>query len=677
MPIGAITMILTNVGLHIYNNWCGSRQNKQLQQKREEFERAAKDRNTQRMWQLMREGQELTRQLEEEKHQQRLEELKNDIGSLLQKLAYAATINNWPLNVLPIVMKNQALGNLLANQEESIALHCIFTPSNSYDFNRTVFPRVEEALETYCNQYWSVMSEHPILFYSGAWKSQQAPTEVQIDSMRTALSNLPTLVITPFFRPNDGKLVFHVRIWGVGASSSDEFSIPEIEPTDFQRNYQTGGDYVNDTELMDELIEDLVPYLQCFIGYMADTYFWSSLGKAPHLPLLVTNGTINTDGMKYLVDDTKVYYDNLLEEGQEKFKEQPFAENHLRNLIAGCSYVWDEETVNKKNVEIVLNTVYSLTRKQFDNLRELTQRDSLKTIDINVLNIIIDLLRRFGFVKEAERIEVEKSEISESVTVKAREEGKKSNYTQECQTLESTDIIYLKELANLNDAYALFRLGELYEYSIVGEYDLDKAKVYYERSIKENCCLAIIKSEIDRYKKDKNYNKEQIEEQIEELQLLFENNNCQSILYSVELSHLGIYDLLEKDELLAMLDIVENSNHPYVYYLGANIILDCYGDKYPSKISDLLKKSANLGYVSAQLLLADMYKEGTLVPKSSEKCIKYNKLAAAQGSAEAFTNLGICILEGFGMKKSKEKAIEMFEMAAELGDKDAQLFLNR
>lgn len=609
MPIGAITMILANVGLQIYNNWCGSRQNKQLQQKREEFERTARERNTQRMWQLMREGQELTRQLEEEKHQQRLEELKNDIGSLLQKLTYAATINNWPLNVLPIVMKNQALGNLLANQEESIALHCIFTPSNSLEFNRTVFPRIEEALEAYCNQHWSVMSDHPILFYSGAWKSQQSPTEVQIDSMRTALSNLPTLLITPFFRPNDGKLVFHVRIWGVGASSCDEFSIPEIEPTDFQRNYKTGDDYVNDTELMDELIEDLVPYLQCLIGYMADTYFWSSLGKAPHLPLLLTNGTINTDGMKYLVDDTREYYDNLLEEGQKKSKEQPFAENHLQNLIAGCSCIWDEETVNKKNVEIVLNAVCSLTRKQYDSLRELTQRESLNTIDINVLNIIIDLLRRFGFVKEAEWIEVEKSE---SVTVKAREEEKKSNYTQECQTLESTDIIYLKELANLNDAYALFRLGELYEYSIVGEYDLNKAKVYYEKSIKGNCCLAIIKNEIDRYKKDKHYNKEQIEEQIEELQLLFSNNNCQSILYSVELSHLGIYDLLEKDELLAILDIVEDSNHPYAYYLGANIIIDCYGNKYPSKIIDLLKKSANLGYVSAQLLLADIYKGGNV-----------------------------------------------------------------
>ena len=64
MPIGAMTMILTNVGLQIFNNWRSSRQNKQLQQKREEYESAARVHNTQRMWQLMREGQELTRQLE-------------------------------------------------------------------------------------------------------------------------------------------------------------------------------------------------------------------------------------------------------------------------------------------------------------------------------------------------------------------------------------------------------------------------------------------------------------------------------------------------------------------------------------------------------------------------------------------------------------------------------------
>lgn len=352
MPIGTITMVLANVGLQIYNNWCNSRQNEQIRQKREEFEQAALERNTQRMWQIMREGQALTLELEEQKHQQRLNDLQGEVDNLLQSMAYSAVINNWPLNVLPIVMKNQALGNLLAQQEETIALHCILTPSNCNSFNTAIFPLLEESLETFCNQHWSIASDHPILFYSGAWKSNTHPTEVQIASMRTALSNLPTLLITPEFRPTDGKLVFQIRIWGVGASSSDEFTIPEIEPANFQRDYTFSLDYVHDTELASEVLEDLVPYLQCLIGYMADTYFWSSLGKTPILPRLLTDGSINTDGMKYLISDSRKYYDGLLTESEEKAKENPFIQENLLNLCEGSAELWDEEYKKVKVDEI-------------------------------------------------------------------------------------------------------------------------------------------------------------------------------------------------------------------------------------------------------------------------------------------------------------------------------------
>lgn len=476
MPIGAITMILANVGLQIYNNWCGSRQNKQLQQKREEFERAAKDRNTQRMWQLMREGQELTRRLEEEKHQQRLEELKNDIGSLLQKLTYAATINNWPLNVLPIVMKNQALGNLLANQEESIALHCIFTPSNSIEFNRTVFPRIEEALETYCNQHWSVMSEHPILFYSGAWKSQQVPTEIQIDSMRTALSNLPTLVITPFFRPNDGKLVFHVRIWGVGSSSSDEFSIPEIEPIDFQRNYQTGDDYVNDADLTDNLIEDLVPYLQCLIGYMADTYFWSSLGKAPHLPLLVTNGTINTDGMKYLVDDSRTVYEGYL---QEYYKQNNSFEDYSIDLTKGLFPLWDKKRKREEIAKAILSYCNRKTNESHEDVSEALKNMKWSLYDKHFVEVATELISDIQ----------EEGEYSILFELKETFEKLYFNYA----ILSFHNKNHLEHLAKTGDPVALYRLGEFFEYGMKGVCDKEKASQYYEAAAKNGLLLAKIK----------------------------------------------------------------------------------------------------------------------------------------------------------------------------------------
>lgn len=475
MPIGAITMILTNVGLQIYNNWCSSRQNKQLQQKREEFEQAARERNAQRMWQIMREGQELTRLLEEEKHQQRLEELKNDIGSLLQKLTYAATINNWPLNVLPFVMKNQALGNLLANQEESIALHCIFTPSNSLEFNRTVFLRIEEALEAYCNQHWSVMSDHPILFYSGAWKSQQAPSEVQIDSMRTALSNLPTLLITPFFRPNDDKLVFHVRLWGVGASSSDEFSIPEIEPTDFQRSYQKGDDYMNDADLMDELIEDLVPYLECMIGYMADTYFWSALGLSPCLPKLLVDGTINTDGMKYLVVETKDYFERLTKEEERSAIERPFSETKALSLYDGTACFYQDDSKKSKLEDIFISYCSQRTAKDYHSMPECLDVNNFAKEDLPFIREFRSLYQYDSYQKELEEIQSVLIAIDFDYSI-----------------LESTDIAYLEKLANDDNGAAMFRLGEIYEFSIGVKCDEKLSERYYLQSLENKFILAEI-----------------------------------------------------------------------------------------------------------------------------------------------------------------------------------------
>lgn len=581
MPIGAITMILTNVGLQIYNNWCGSRQNKQLQQKREEFERAAKERNTQRMWQLMREGQELTRQLEEEKHQQRLEELKSDIGSLLQKLAYAATVNNWPLNVLPIVMKNQALGNLLANQEESIALHCIFTPSNSLEFNRTVFPRIEEALETYCNQHWNVMSDHPILFYSGAWKSQQAPTEVQIDSMRTALCNLPTLVITPFFRPNDGKLVFHVRIWGVGASSSDEFSIPEIEPTDFQRNYQTGDDYVNDTELMDELIEDLVPYLQCFIGYMADTYFWSSLGKAPHLPLLVTNGTINTDGMKYLVDDSREYYNKLYSDA--KADDSFLIDNTLLSLSEGVLYFENLPDSTKLLHQLFLERC---------NVRS---SQSFQTIEAAVDNTIW-FLGDLAFLRNVLRISDGLGDTACFQSLYALVDSLKE-IDYDYQVLDSKDISTLESKANQGNVVAAYRLGEIYEYAMGVKTDEEKSKQYYQQALDKGFFLAKIKLGL---KKINSLSKRNLvilrQEKVIQIEVLYSDMLLQSENVTKETVD-ELYKLISSN-YLATGRIYKHSG------LITNLALLMHHVGYPPKVFvPMLEMAGRMGYSKAKNVL--------------------------------------------------------------------------
>lgn len=352
---GTVAMILASVGFQVYNSWRGSKQNALLQQKRQEFEQAAIKRQTERMWKLMREGEELNLQLEREKLKDRIKKLNEDVGMLLPELAVEKAINNWPMNVLPIVMKKQTLGNLIAGQfTESASLHCVFTPSNCTEFNKHVFFRVEKELERYCNQYWSMVSNHPIMFYSGAWKSKTSPTGTQVDLMRTALSNLPTILITPYFRPNDGKLVIQMHVWGVGSTDDNNMlsDTYEFEPNNFQRDYNNKDNYEKEAFLLDNIIEDLVPYLQCLIGYMADTYFWSSSGQAPLLPHLLIDKTINTDGMKYLVSDSGEYYERLLQNGEVNAKKHPFSHNYLISLYKGSAVLWDKER-KRKNLETV------------------------------------------------------------------------------------------------------------------------------------------------------------------------------------------------------------------------------------------------------------------------------------------------------------------------------------
>ena len=650
MPIGAMTMILANVGLQIYNNWCGSRQNKQLQQKREEYERAAREHNTQRMWQLMREGQEMTRQLEEERHQQRLEELKNDVGNLLQKLAYSATINNWPLSVLPIVMKNQALGNLLANQEEHIAMHCILTPSNYQEFNKVVFPRIEEKLDEYCNQYWSVLTDHPVLFYSGAWRSGQAPTEVQIDSMRSALGNLPTLLITPFFRPSDGRLIFQLRIWGVGTLNDGFNDFSELEPTEFQRTYTDKDDYTNGDGLLDEIIEDIIPYLQCVIGYIADTYFWSSEGLSPCLPKLLTNGTINTDGMKYLVNNSQEYYERLLLTCNEN-EQELFSDSKDLDLCEGTSCFWNDELKIEKLENIFISYCSKHAGRDFHSMKECLNLENFTKEDL-------PFIRKFRKVYTLERYDNELDEIQSVL------ESVDFDYS----ILEATDIPYLEKLAEDGNAVAMFRLGEIYEYSIGTIFDSDKSMSYYNES--SNFILTKVYNLIKEEKEEIDPN------DIESLKQLYSLNVTQAILYGAILQYKSIYKFDSKN-ILEILDKKEYSNHPYAYYWAAKLIRKQYDKKYLASYVELMGKSADLGYLEAIKSLSNDYLEGTYLNEDAHKHIEYCKKAVAQSDIDSIVDLGVCFATGYGVQKSKQRAIEFLKFAAELGSNEAVAFLKK
>ena len=633
MAIGAITMILANVGLQIYNNWCGSRQNAALQQKREEFERAAKERNTEHMWRLMREGQELTLQLEKEKHADRLNELKDEVDHLLEKLTYETTISNWSLKVLPIVMKNQAFGNLLTNQEENIAMHIIFTRSNYDKFNKLVYPVVEKQLEQYCDKHWSTMTDHPILFYSGAWKPMVNPTDVQVTAMREELKNLPTLLITPFYRPNDGKLVFQLHMWGVGANSTDKFDVPEIDPTEFQRPFNNQDDYDNEEGLLDEIVEDVVPYLECMIGYMADTYFWSSAGLAPHLPLLLTNGTINTDGMKYLVEITKSNYERLVVEDNKYTLEQPFEDNKALSLYDGISCYYQEEDKKAKLEEIFISYCSKFTVPKNQSIDDCLNVSNFTKEDLPFIRKYRSLYN--GYQKELKEIQ----SILEAVDF-------------DYSILESTDADYLEKLANEGNGAAMFRLGEIYEYSIGVKWNQELSQKYYKQAFDSNFILAIIQV----------------------------SNDCISmhkkiITYLIAIGVIQAYTIILKkgNEKAFGISLSSLSKdiicmHPLLEYLYACQLME---KNELFEADQMLRLSADSGYIIAQEKMLNIYKGNEGFRENPELYFLYAEKAMLQNNPKATYSLAMCYMNGYGTQQSTSVGMMMMDKAAELGCSEA------
>ena len=484
MAIGTITMILTNVGLSIFNNWANGCKNQQIAEKREAFERAVREGQHERMLQLMREGQQLTLELEEQKHQERLKELNKQFDNLIKELAYSATIDHWPLTTLPIVMKNQAMGNLLANQQERVALHCILTSSNCPNFNQHVMPKLEDALETFCNIQWSSLSGSPILFYSGAWKTNDVPTGTQVDSMRAALGNLPTVLISPFFRPQDHKLVFWVYVWGVGYRESDQFTIPLIDPTDFRHTYTDELAWSTEKGLVDNAIGDIVPFLQCLIGFIADTYFWSAFGLAPRLPRMLSEGVVNADGAKSYRNDGLEYYTQMLEVSEKNVEDNPFAKNNLIALFDGFSSLLGDEELKNGLRRLFLH--YCTTNKNAtgDDLPTLINETQWNLCDLHFVSMVVSF--------------ADEHNISEYQELKPVVDMLTS-IDYDYSILDVKDLTKLEEWADAGNAVALYRLGEIYEYGMRVPVDDPKAYQYYQQSVLKGFLFGKLKMGVIRY----------------------------------------------------------------------------------------------------------------------------------------------------------------------------------
>lgn len=295
-----ITMMVASIGMQFFNNYANSKKNTEIQEKQREFQKAAAEHDFERMRELQAESAKLALELEAEVHKERIEDINSNYDALLENFARSFAIQNWPLNVLPFIMKGESFGSLFNGTTQSVNMHCIFTPSNCDWFNEMFYDDIDLRLEAEMNNNWNAQSTHPVVYYGGGWNrrslrhgvSQPNPIDLDdIELLKTNLKNVPVLVVTPYFDP---WLHFRVELWGMGKDCSTPYRIDipygsdvEISKRIFSYDYNKDVKEDISDDFANTTIEEFVPYLESLIGFVADKYFWGMYGVAPKLPTIL------------------------------------------------------------------------------------------------------------------------------------------------------------------------------------------------------------------------------------------------------------------------------------------------------------------------------------------------------------------------------------------------------
>lgn len=322
-----VTMMVASVGIQFFNNYATNKKTKELQARQREFQTAVTNGEFERMRKAQADAAKLALELEEDVHKQRLQEIVDNYDNVLKDFAHSFTIENWPLNVLPFIMKGESFGSLIKGTSQSINMHCILTPSNCNWFNEYFYDDLDLRIEAEMNNHWNAQSTHPIVYYGGGWNRRltktngySMPKPIDLDDialLRNQLRQIPTMVITPYFTPY---LHFRVCLWGMGKDNDTPFVIDPMQGNVAPKDRIFSYDYIKDKtpELTDDFfnttMEEIVPYLTSLIGFVSDKYFWSLYRIPPILPLnLYNNPSLHRYYQKeYILLATENYNESIL-----------------------------------------------------------------------------------------------------------------------------------------------------------------------------------------------------------------------------------------------------------------------------------------------------------------------------------------------------------------------------
>lgn len=307
MAIAFLTTLAVQVGSAYFNSRKSTVHNAEMAKKQQSYEEKVALEGIENARAEFAELCALQREIESSMQRDRLDLIRANHQKSLMLEAYTDSLSNWPLLVPPYVIKNDSIFSFGVNENQSIPLNCILTPSADWNFNNTIYYKLEENLAIFCSKYWNVATNKSIRFLQETWRDNFKDIGSKHKDLYAHLEDIPTLVISPIIR-ND-KLIFRFYWWGLSLDPSDAH-VDEINELDPEIGVSVLQSMKYSEEVAETIISECTPKLEAFISFFADLYYWNFYRIGPSLPSLINKGSIELsleEGKGYLSQYNKQF----------------------------------------------------------------------------------------------------------------------------------------------------------------------------------------------------------------------------------------------------------------------------------------------------------------------------------------------------------------------------------
>ncbi|MCL2659926.1 MAG: hypothetical protein FWD64_05340 [Acidobacteriaceae bacterium] len=213
---------------------------------------------------------QLQQRLVDRHHELALLEIQENFDNTCKTIEWQLFLQKWPLLVLPSVLRSKQI-----LPDHTTCLRVLFLHSNDMTSGTNIYPRVEQGLKEFVDDYANEFSSKHILFEHNAFTSPVYGGALETNIYH-ALKDLPVVIISA--NVVDDEINLSLKMWGLGDNQPKQATVFKMP---YERKTVNGKP---DMEYCRAIADQMLSYLKFILGYVYDAYNLIQYDQGPLLP---------------------------------------------------------------------------------------------------------------------------------------------------------------------------------------------------------------------------------------------------------------------------------------------------------------------------------------------------------------------------------------------------------